>query len=820
MPRVLFSLILFAATLSAQPASLGLKFSFGPKSMTGYTQVAPAAVYTSDAGYGFDLGSRVVSNASSVAGRNGRPFFFSAKLAPGAYRVTVTLGDASAASTTTVKSETRRLMLESVQTGAGTTVQRSFLVHLRQPQIPGGGMVALKPRERDPINYVEWDDHTRIPFYELDWDEKLTLEFSDPHAALDSIEITPAGAHTTVYLIGDSTVTDQMMEPWGAWGMWLPRWFQEPVLIANYAESGETTASFIGERRWPKLLSEIHPGDFVLMQFGINDRRIPLDRFKQYFVQFIQETRQHGATPVLVTSQNLRRLDSNGKAVETLGGYPEAMREVAREQKTALIDLNAMSEKLYDAIGAARLPDAFVDGTHQNDYGSYELAKCVVNGIREADLPFARYLVEAWKPFDPAHPDPIDSWALPPDPQLDPARPKGPLSVVRPPVQPAAPFHLKLDLATQAPPGMLYSKSAGYGYEPGFDATNGKPEFFSVAVPEGNYKVTVTFGDAKTASDNTVYAELRRLMVGHVHTAPGQFEARTFIVNVRQPKIAGAGEVRLTGREKTMEAWAWDDRLTLEFNGAHPAVSALEIDQVSVPTIFLMGDSTVCDQPREPYNSWGQMITGFFKPTVAVSNQAESGESIAGALGKGRLDKIWSDMKKGDYLLIQFGHNDMKSPAVNALALYTDMLRAAVEETRKRGGIPILFTPVSRRTFNAEGKITNSFNGYPDAVKLVAKERNVPLIDLQEMAAAFYEAMGPDTSHKAFATPAENTHHGDYGSYEIAKAIVQRVRDLKLPLAGYLVENLPAFDPGHPDRFEDFDLPPSPRVTTVTPLGN
>ena len=194
--------------------------------------------------------------------------------------------------------------------------------------------------------------------------------------------------------------------------MWLPRWFSEPVLIANYAESGETTASFIGERRWPKLLSEIHAGDFVLMQFGINDRSIPLDRFKQYFVQFIQDTRQRGATPVLVTSQNLRRLDADGKAVQTLAGYPDAMREVAREQKTALIDLNAMSGTLYEAIGAARLPDAFVDGTHQNDYGSYELAKCVVNGIREAALPFARYLAEDWQAFDPAHPDDFPAFML------------------------------------------------------------------------------------------------------------------------------------------------------------------------------------------------------------------------------------------------------------------------------------------------------------------------------------------------------------------------------------------------------------------------
>jgi lysophospholipase L1-like esterase len=372
----------------------------------------------------------------------------------------------------------------------------------------------------------------------------------------------------------------------------------------------------------------------------------------------------------------------------------------------------------------------------------------------------------------------------------------------------------------QVPPTAAYTAAAGYGFEPGFPMSQDKPSFFSVAVAEGNYKVTVAFGDARTASDNTVYAELRRLMVERVHTAPGEVATRTFLVNVRQPRIAGGGEVRINAREKSSEAWAWDEKLTLEFNGAHPAVQSLEVAKVDVPTLFLMGDSTVCDQPREPFNSWGQMITRFLKPAIAVSNQAESGESIAGATGKGRLDKIWGDMRRGDYLFIQFGHNDMKSTAADALETYTRLLSQAVEETRKRGGIPVLFTPVSRRTFDAQGKIVNSFNGYPGAVKQVAKDRNVPLIDLQEMAAAFYEALGPDASHHAFANASENTHHNDYGSYQIAKAIVQRIKDIKLPLADLIADDFKGFDPRHPDRFEDFKIPPSPLSTGVTPLGN
>jgi lysophospholipase L1-like esterase len=177
-------------------------------------------------------------------------------------------------------------------------------------------------------------------------------------------------------------------------------------------------------------------------------------------------------------------------------------------------------------------------------------------------------------------------------------------------------------------------------------------------------------------------------------------------------------------------------------------------------------------------------------------------------------------MKKGDYLIVQFGHNDMKSTATNALETYTSDLRKIVDEARKRGGTPILCTPVSRRSFDDKGEITNSFRGYPDAVKLVAKEKNVPLIDLQQMGAAFYEAMGPDGSHKAFANARENTHHNNYGSYEIAKCVLQGIQQSKSDLARFIVDDFKGFDPSHPDPIESFKVPASPEEASETPAGN
>jgi len=283
---------------------------------------------------------------------------------------------------------------------------------------------------------------------------------------------------------------------------------------------------------------------------------------------------------------------------------------------------------------------------------------------------------------------------------------------------------------TQVLPEMIYSESAGFGLERGAlvkavdraggdpvtrdFGTAGGPFFFSVAVPgEGNYRVTVMLGDREAESVTTIKAELRRRMVEAIPTAPGPFQTVSFIVNTRTPKIVAIGdirpgEVRLKApRETAREAWAWDNRRTLEFGNSRPTVCVVEIAKVEVPTVFLLGDSTVCDQPQEPYASWGQMLTRFFKPTVAVANHGESGESYNASLGRRRIDKIASLMKPGDYLLMQFGHND---------------------------------------------------------------------------------------------------HHNNYGSYELAKCVVQGIWDHKLDIAKNIVDDFKGFDPAHPDPLDAFGL--------------
>ncbi len=401
---------------------------------------------------------------------------------------------------------------------------------------------------------------------------------------------------------------------------------------------------------------------------------------------------------------------------------------------------------------------------------------------------------------------------------------------------------------TQVLPDAIYTAGRGFGFEPGGamsavdrggDALRGdfvtstKPFYFTVRVPmEGNYRVTVTLGDARAAATTTIKAELRRLMVERAQTAAGEFRDVSFIVNTRRPAIAAtggleAGAVKLKApRETTQEAWAWDDALTLEFNGTSPAVCALTIEPVTVPTIFLIGDSTVCDQSKEPYNSWGQMFTRFFKPQVAIANHGESGETYRDSIGRRRLDKMLSVMKPGDWLIMQFGHNDQKQIASKTggpFTTYQAEIKQHVDAVRAQGVTPIIVSPMERRGFDESGKARSSLGDYAEAARQAATELRVAFIDLNAMSKPLYEALGPERSALAFAAPGgrvDNTHHNNFGSYQLAKCVVQAIREQQLPIAQYIVDDFKTFDPAKPDDPAAFAVPSSGEFTNERPLGD
>jgi lysophospholipase L1-like esterase len=402
-----------------------------------------------------------------------------------------------------------------------------------------------------------------------------------------------------------------------------------------------------------------------------------------------------------------------------------------------------------------------------------------------------------------------------------------------------APGYIKVD------PSLKYSPETGWGFDfgtmptavdrggkdlitSGF-CTSYKPFFFSVKLPEGNYDVKIITGDREQEANATIRAESRRLLFEKIKTASGEFKSLTATINIRIPLIAGtADSVKRKPRE--MNKLDWDDKLTLEFNDSRPCICTVEITKnEKAVTIFLAGNSTVVDQDDDPWASWGQIIPRFFNAGLAISNQAESGLSLGSFLSSNRLKKVLNMMKPGDYLFIEFGHNDQKEkgPDDGAFKSYSDRMRLFVNEFRKKGGIPVIVSPANRRSFDENGIITNSLGDYPDAGKQVALELNVPFIDLNGMTKVLYESLGVEKSKNAFVIyPAntfpgqskplnDNTHFNSYGAYQLAKCIIEGIKKNVPDLTKYLIKGLPDFDPSRPDPFEKFSLPLSPQSPVV-----
>ena len=269
-------------------------------------------------------------------------------------------------------------------------------------------------------------------------------------------------------------------------------------------------------------------------------------------------------------------------------------------------------------------------------------------------------------------------------------------------------------------PADTFSTDKGYGYDlqPIPQKNSHAPFFFSVNVPDGNYLVTAVIGGKRSAGSTTLRGESRRLFYENVPTRKGELIACPFVINKRNKHISAKEDVKIKPRER--HKLNWDDKLTLEFNGDAPMLSELTIERVdSVCTVFLCGNSTVVDQDNEPWGSWGQMIPRFFDTGICFANYAESGESANTFLAARRLKKALTQMKAGDYVFMEFGHNDQKQkgPGKGAYYSYMTSLKTFIDEARARGAHPVLVTPTQRRSFGDDGKIMDTHEDYPEAMR-------------------------------------------------------------------------------------------------------
>ncbi|WP_405923615.1 rhamnogalacturonan acetylesterase [Streptomyces sp. NBC_00035] len=287
-------------------------------------------------------------------------------------------------------------------------------------------------------------------------------------------------------------------------------------------------------------------------------------------------------------------------------------------------------------------------------------------------------------------------------------------------------------------------------------------------VEPGSYDVRVVLG-GEVAASTSVSGETRRALLPETATEAGRPVARSFTVNVRTPE----GEP--TGPEGT-------PGLDLVLGGSAPALADIRVTPARPRTrqIFLVGDSTVCDQPGDPYSGWGQQLPQFLRKGVSVANYADSGESTVTYLATPALfPTVQPLIQRHDLVLIQLAHNDKTTDE----ATYRANLETLVVGVRARGGEPVLVTPIVRRWFNSDGTLNNGtallVNGlgvdHPAVTRSVAAAENVPLIDLTAKTKALVESLGVEGSKALYLynEKRDNTHTSAHG----ATAYAGLVRD-------------------------------------------
>ncbi|WP_030754422.1 rhamnogalacturonan acetylesterase [Streptomyces griseus] len=286
----------------------------------------------------------------------------------------------------------------------------------------------------------------------------------------------------------------------------------------------------------------------------------------------------------------------------------------------------------------------------------------------------------------------------------------------------------------------------------------------------GKYDVTVTLG-GDTAGATAIGGETRRALLAETPTGAGERLRRSFTVDVRDPEGEPTGPAGSPG-------------LDLLLTGAAPRVAALRVTPAPTATrLFLVGDSTVCDQPGDPYTGWGQRLPVHLGRGVAVANHADSGESTVSFLANPALfDRVEAEIRPGDPVLIQLAHNDKQTDA----ATYRANLTTLVERVRARGGEPVLVTPIVRRWFNADGTLDNGtallVNGlgvdHPAEIRALATTLSTPLIDLTALTKARVEELGPEGSKALYLTTEkrDNTHTSVRGATEYAALVAAGLR--------------------------------------------
>ena len=315
------------------------------------------------------------------------------------------------------------------------------------------------------------------------------------------------------------------------------------------------------------------------------------------------------------------------------------------------------------------------------------------------------------------------------------------------------------------------TNGAGKNYDgKEWESTGGRiPLLFKADVKkEGNYRIKVSLtGCAEMETEVLLFLGRRHLAWKGI-LQYGQRQMVEGIVNVSA----------IVPRGKT-EMYP-DTTVDIALIGKGAALSGVQIEPVECPVIYIGGDSTVTDQsadypyaPGASYSGWGQMLSAYLDSRIAVSNHAHSGLTTESFREEGHYAILYDRLKAGDYVLLQFAHNDQKLDHLKAEEGYRENLDRYISEIRKKGAYPILVTPIARNTWKGlDGSYNDLLAEYAEAVKRLGAQRKVPVVDLHAASRAFVLIKGLEAAKQWFY-PNDFTHSNDYGAYQAAGWVAQ-----------------------------------------------
>lgn len=825
----LLLLLTFPVNEKVKAATTDYKFDFGGGSVQwDYTGVSASTAYSITQGYGFNTPSNIrnVTAYGNGVSSDAVQFVtfgtkstntFNVDLPNGLYEVKVTLGN------TTRSSVAAEGVLQIINMTGNCAVDK-FQIPITDGQ----------------LNILVTEGKQGAAF---------TLSALEIKKLSDS-PVT----NRTLWIGGDSTACNyyplDTSEQCG-WGQLLPKYVDSSLFqVRNMAASGQCARGFRDDGQFEAIMKYIKPGDVFILEFGINDTNSKNNtteaQFKEIMSDMVAKVKATGATMVLLAPQG-RATDFSGNLHTAVNRwYRNTTLAVANEQNVRLCDLNILSSAYFTSIGNNATLALYMSGDtlHPNRAGATELARMVANDLKDlltmsptasvkptstptptntvkqmkGDVDgdgrvtsidfgiFRSYLISV----STLH-DLTGKWSA--DVNSDGSVNSidfgymrkyllGMISEFPGATEPPVNFFTETFEAEQASisNGILETLNTGYtgsGYV-NYNNEVGSYVEWNINVPvSGSYKATFRYSNGTTISrpmsisvnGNVVQSS----MDFSVTTDWTTWNEASIVINLSQ----GQNIIRATG--VTSNGGPNVDYLnicqTTDPISTNPNVIPTPVStSANIPTVYLAGDSTVqtYNASYYPQTGWGQVISDYFTTDVKFVNKAIGGRSSKNFVEQGRLDEILNVIQNGDYLFIQFGHNDATISNADRYAApyttYKEYLAKYIDGARARGAIPVLITPVARLNYKNNTYI-NDFPDYCTAMKQVADEKDCAIIDMMTRCLNYYRTLDYNrvyTFYLVSSNGTDYTHFTETGAKEVARLVAQGVKEINIPISKYV----------------------------------